>query len=212
MNLKDVDLREVYRKWKKDLKGFRGFYRSTPFVSLQDYDDFQLLETHVKRYDKLMEKIAGSIEDGDFCIIDLPFDIILDLALSLNNDYNIKPVLNINMYFNEYGIIGNKENISRLINNSLQLKTFPMDKFAMFYDYDRYNDDLDMKKICDKLNNQYGISDDDFPEGDFIKNLGYKKITVFTKKTIKEDLKEQLDYIKNKLKVNIEAVDEIWGI
>lgn len=135
MNLKDVDLRYLYRQWKKNLKDFRGFYRSTPFVSLQDYEDFQLEDVKVKKYDKLMERLIECMENGDFCIIDLPFDITLDLALCLNNYFGVKPILNVNMYFNEYGIIGTKENISKLINNSMQLKVSLMDKFGMFFDY-----------------------------------------------------------------------------
>lgn len=206
MNLADVDLRELYRIWKKNLKSFRGFYRSTPFVSLQDYEDFQLEETKIEKYDFIINKILSTIEKGIFCIVDLPFDIIMDLAVCLNNEHKIKPVLNINMLFNEYGIIGTKENISKLVNNSLQLENIETDKYILFYDYDRYNDNIDIKSIYDRLNNQYGIGDDDFPEADFLKRYGYNGIAVFTKKDIKQDLKEQLNYIRNKLEVNIEAI------
>ena len=208
MNLTDIDLRALYRIWKKNLKYFRGFYRSTPFVSLQDYEDFELEKIQIKKYNKLTDCILSNIEKGDFCVVDLPFNIILDLALSLNNDYNIKPVLNINMLFNEHGIIGTKENISRLINNSLHLKNAETDKFVLIYDYDRDNNSINVKKICNKLNNQYGIGDDDFPGSDFLKRLGYERITVFTKEHIKEDLREQLDFIEKKMEVNIEAVDK----
>ena len=51
MNLQEIDLRNIYRIWKSDLGPFEGFFRSTPFVSLQTYDDFTLDEEDVNEYD-----------------------------------------------------------------------------------------------------------------------------------------------------------------
>ncbi len=146
MYLKDIDLRELYRKWKKNLKQFRGFYRSTPFVTLQDYYDFKLKWCEQGKYDELAENILLHINEGTLCIVDLPFDVIIDIALVFNNKYRIKPVLNINMFFNEHGIIGTEDNISKLINNSLMIEDINTDKFIMLYDYDRYDDSIDSKK------------------------------------------------------------------
>ncbi|WP_027635325.1 hypothetical protein [Clostridium butyricum] len=207
MYLKDIDLRELYRKWKKNLKQFRGFYRSTPFVTLQDYDDFKLKCCEQGKYDELAENILLQINEGTLCIVDLPFDVIIDIALVFNNKYRIKPVLNINMFFNEHGIIGTEDNISKLINNSLMLEDINTDKFIMLYDYDRYDDSIDLKKIYDKLNNQYGIGDDDFPHASFLKSFGYGKVMVFTKKRLKEDMKIQLDYLQKEIEVKIEEVE-----
>lgn len=207
MYLKDIDLRELYRKWKKNLKQFRGFYRSTPFVTLQDYDDFKLKWCEQGKYDELTENILLHINEGTLCIVDLPFDVIIDIALVFNNKYRIKPVLNINMFFNEHGIIGTENNISKLINNSLMLEDINTDKFIMLYDYDRYDDSIDVKKIYDKLNNQYGIGDDDFPHASFLKRFGYRKVMVFTPKRVKEDMKIQLDYLQKEIEVKIEEVE-----
>ena len=213
MNLEDIDLRELYRNWKYGLKEFRGFLRSTPFVSLQVYDDFTLKETelHINQDDlnNLLKDILLKINEKCFCIIDLPFGLMLNLAVSLNNDYEIKPVLNVNMVFNEYGLVGSRENISTLIYNSLKLKKIKSDKFIMMFDYNRYNDEIDFKNIYDRLNNQYSIGDDDFPGGKFLKDLGYNKIAVFTSKSIKEDLKIQLDFIEKEMEVEIIEVSKI---
>ncbi len=72
--------------------------------------------------------------------------LLLILLFVFNNKYRIKPVLNINMFFNEHGIIGTENNISKLINNSLMLEDINTDKFIMLYDYDRYDDSIDLKK------------------------------------------------------------------
>lgn len=42
MKLGEIDLRMLYRLWKSNLGPFKCFFRSTPFVSLQTYDDFEL--------------------------------------------------------------------------------------------------------------------------------------------------------------------------
>ena len=78
-----------------------------------------------------------------FLIIDLPLDAILNLALALNNEYSIKPILNVNLLFHPFGIIGNKDNINELINNGLKLKKINTNKFVMLIPYDRYNEELD---------------------------------------------------------------------
>ena len=140
-----------------------------------------------------------------FC--EILFNIILDLALCLNNDYEIKPVLNVNLVFNEYGLIGSRETISRLIQNSLQLKKIKSNRFVMFFDYERYDDDLNVREIYDKLNNQYVIGDDDFPQGELLKELEYNKIAVFTRENIKEDLKVQLDFVERQMEVEIIGVN-----
>lgn len=207
MNLKDVDFRELYRVWKYGLKEFRCFFRSTPFVALQVYDDFVLDEIKSDVNEDLLKKLLVKINEGDFCIVDLSFDTIMNLALLLNNEYGIKPVLNVNQVFNEYGIVGDKEDISRLVYTSMKLKKIKSDKFIMFFNYDRYNDDFDLSKIYDKLNNQYLIGDEDFPQKDFLKKLGYNKISVFTNTNIKNDLKEQIDFIKNAVEVEIIKVE-----
>ena len=48
MKLHEIDLKNIYRIWKSDLGPFQGFFRSTPFVSLQTYDDFTLSEENIR--------------------------------------------------------------------------------------------------------------------------------------------------------------------
>ena len=59
MNLQEIDLKKIYRIWKSDLGHFQCFFRSTPFVSLQTYDDFTLSEEYINEYDS---KIASNYE------------------------------------------------------------------------------------------------------------------------------------------------------
>ena len=52
MNLQEIDLRNIHRIWKSNLGPFQGFFRSTPFVSLQTYDDFELEEENIIKHDQ----------------------------------------------------------------------------------------------------------------------------------------------------------------
>ena len=204
MNLQEIDLRNVYRLWKSDLGPFEGFFRSTPFVSLQTYDDFTIETENINEYDtKILDIIIENSDENNFLIIDLPLNEILNLALVLNNEYSIKPILNVNLLFHPFGIIGNKDNINKLISNGLELKKINSKKFVMLIPYDRYNDELGTNDLKDKLNNQYGIGEDDIPSVDVLKELEYSKVVILTKDNIKEDLADYINFINKDIRVEI---------
>ena len=204
MNLQEIDLRSIYRIWKSDLGPFQGFFRSTPFVSLQTYDDFTLEIENINEYDKkVLDTIIENFDENNFLIIDLPLNEILNLALVLNNQYSIKPILNVNLLFHPFGIIGNKDNINKLINNGLELKKINSKKFVMLIPYDRYNDDLGTNDLKDKLNNQYSIGEDDIPSVNVLKELEYSKVIILTKDNIKEDLNDYVNFINKDIRVQI---------
>ena len=203
MNLQGIDLRHIYRIWKSDLGPFQGFFRSTPFVSLQTYDDF-ILEENISGYDqKVLDMILENAHENNFLIIDLPFDVILNLALALNNEYSIKPILNINLLFHPFGIVGNRDNINKLINNGLKLKKINPRKFVMLIPYDRYNEELESDDLKDKLNNQYGIGEEDLPYINMLKELEYSKVIIVTRDHIKEDLKDYVNFIEKDIRVEV---------
>lgn len=204
MKLSDIDLIGVYRKWKNGLDPFQGYFRSTPFVSLQTYDDFEISNENNIKYDQeVLSKIVEVSSEENFIIVDLPFKEVLNLALILNNEYIIKPILNINLLFHPFGIVGNKDNISALILNGLNLNNIDSRKFVMLIPYERYDDTLVAKDIKDNLNNQYGIGEDDLPNVQLLKTLGYNKITVFTEDIIKEDLNMYINFINKDIGVEI---------
>lgn len=204
MHLQDIDLRKVYRIWKSNLGPFQGFFRSTPFVSLQIYDDFILKEENTCQCNKnVLDIIVENCSKNNFFIVDLSIDEILNLAFILNNEYSIKPILNVNLLFHPFGIIGTKENINKLINNGLNLKEVSTEKFVMLIPYDRYNDDFKIDDLKDKLNNQYGINDDDLPNTDILKILGYTKITILTMNKIKDDLQDYINFINEDIEVEV---------
>ncbi|MBN1054650.1 normocyte-binding protein [Clostridium botulinum] len=208
MNLKEVNLREIYKKWKNDLGEFRCFFRSTSFVSLQTYENFILDDYKNESKKEIITKIINEYNDEDFIIVDLPLDEILDLSLELNNNYFIKPILNINLLFHPFGIVGSRKNISKLVNTGIKLNEVKSKKYIMLIPYDRYNEELDVKKIYDKLNNQYAVADDDLPSADILKRLGYNRIVVFTKDNVKEDLMNYIDYFKNEINVKIVRMEK----
>ena len=208
MNLKEIDLRKIYRAWKKGLGPYRCFFRSSPFVSLQTYDDFEIINCNDQVNKKILSSILKESDREYFVIADFKFDEILNIALKLNNEYHIKPILNINLLFNPFGIVGTKYNISRLLNYAYRINDINTDRYIMLLPYDRYDEKIDVSTVYDKLNNQYAVGFDDLPTVEFIKRLGYKGITIVTKDKIKEDLKDYVNYISNDVKVNLVEVDD----
>lgn len=204
MNLKDVDLRQVYNMWKSDLKEFQCFFRSSPFVSLQTYDDFSINEDIKQElYPDIINDVLKCIDEKSFIIIDLPLEQILDLALSLNNEHYIKPILNVNLLFHPYGIVGTKTHINKIIINSSKLEKIESNKYVMLLPYDRFDEKIESKDMANKLNNQYGVGEDDLPYGYMLKKLGYDKLILMTGGVIKEDLVEYIDYMKKDIDVEV---------
>lgn len=207
MNLKEADLRKIYRAWKKGLGPYRCFFRSSPFVSLQTYDDFEIINCNDEADGKILSSILNENVKEYFVIADFKFDEILDIALKLNNENHIKPILNINLLFHPFGIVGTKNNISRLVSYADKINDINTDKYIMLLPYDRYDEEIDVSKVYDKLNNQYAVGFDDLPTVEFLKALGYKGVTILTKDKVKEDLMEYINYISNEIKVNLVKVD-----
>lgn len=204
MKLQEVDLRNVYKIWKYNLGPFRGFFRSTPFVSLQTYDDFNLQKENIIEYNpKTLNIIMEKFKEDNFLIVDLPLNEIINLSLVLNNEYFIKPILNINLLFHPFGVVGTKDNINKLINNGLKLKKINTNKFIMMIPYDRYDEKIDAEELKNKLNNQYGIGEDDLPYAIMLKELGYSQVVIITKDDIKEDLSEYVNFISKDIRVEI---------
>lgn len=203
MNLSEINLIDVYRQWKADLGPFQCFFRSAPFVSLQTYDDFVLIDENNKWNQKVLNKILEIYSDDNFIIVDLPLNDILDLALVLNNKYYIKPILNINLLFHSFGIVGNRNDINKLINNGLKLKAIKSSKFIMLIPYERYNESFNPKEFNNRLNNQFGIGEDDLPNVQMLKKLGYGKVSLLTVDKIKDDLKVYMNSINDGIRLEV---------
>ncbi|MGL4774357.1 MAG: normocyte-binding protein [Clostridium sp.] len=204
MYLQEIDKRELYRKWKKNLNHFEPFLRSSPFVSLQTYSNIKLedVEIDFNYFEKFIEdNILSHLKDTSFLIIDLPLEKILNISIILNNKYKFKPILNLNFLFHPYGLIGNPNLVNQFIYSSKELLEIVPKGYIMMIDYNRYGD-YSEKLHEERLNNQYELCDYDLPYGNSLKSLGYEEIVYIFENKEKEDLKECLNYLKEEIPVN----------
>jgi hypothetical protein len=198
LELKEVNLRNIYRNWKSNSNVFEAFIRSGPFVSLQTYENFTLdLKIDVKsirnKQNFVLDKIINS-KKQELIICDFNFDDCVEMGFLINNEYRIKPILSFNMIFNSYGLIGNKTNIESLIKYGLSLDSVVAEKYVMFLNYERYGsfNEEDYKK---RLNNQYEVCEDDLPYAETLKSLGYSKVLFLTREKVKEDVNNYLEHL-----------------
>jgi hypothetical protein len=73
----------------------------------------------------------------------------------------------------------------------------------MLIPWDRYNEELEFNNCNDKLNNQYGVAEDDLPCTNLLKELKYSKLIVLTKGDLREDLNNYVNCINNNISVEI---------
>lgn len=198
MELREVSLISIYRKWKSNANVFEAFIRSSPFVSLQTYDNFQIdltidVESLLNKHNKIISKIL-SYSKEDFVICDIDFDECIEIAFLLNNKYHIKPIISFNMIFHPYGLIGTNTNIENIIKYGLNLEDIYPERYVLMCNYKRY-ENFSEDKYKKRLNNQYEVCEDDLPYVETLKNTGYNKVVFFTKGNVKEDIQNYLDYL-----------------
>ena len=116
MELKNVDKKAIYSLWKNNLFHFEPFMRSGPFVSLQTYKNFKInycnSDDYLKeKYKNKIKCILDIVSKDNFIIVDLPLTNSIELAYLLNNYYNIKPIINFNFLFHDFGLVGNEDDI-----------------------------------------------------------------------------------------------------
>jgi hypothetical protein len=200
MELQSINPIDIYRKWKCNTNTFEAFIRSGPFVSLQTYDNFDLdlsVDSNflLEKHKNLIEQIRACSKN-DFIVCDLDFDDCTEAGFLLNNYFNIKPVISFNMVFFTYGLIGTKVNIENLVKYGVNLKEIYPSRYVLLCNFERYQD-FSPDEYKKRLNNQYELCEDDLPYIETLAALGYTKVVLITKDSIKDDIQNYLNYIKS---------------
>lgn len=205
--LEDIDLIKTYQKWYNSSGLFRCFVRSTNFVSLKHYPDFQIPKPIVgdaemlKRIDEI---ISGYDPAKILFMFDFPNIISLDIARHINLSRSIAPILTFNNILHPFGVIGSKQYISKLTGYSEEINNTEAAGFAFIFDTERYGEYSD-EELRKAFNNQYELTDEDLPEIEMLRDLGYEGVFFAHRGEIKEDISEYLDYL---LKDNFVVIKE----
>jgi hypothetical protein len=196
--LKDYDLLSIYKKWVSCSGSFCCFVKSTNFVSLKMYPDFNLGEVYYPSKDSC--SFLTNIDEIDLSdtliFIDYADYQSLDYAYLLYQGYNIVPILTFNNILHEYGIVGSQEFIKRLIYYSFIIEENRLPKgYAFIMDYNRHN----AKSISASrnfFNNRYELEEEDLPSIEMLKELGVKNVLIFHQNEMKGDVSVYMDYLK----------------
>lgn len=197
MNLKEVNLYNVYKRWTSKSNNFIPYFKLTIFESLQRIDDVDL--NTITKCDNIynLDYIRNIIKDSNdtLYIFDTDGDKGIELAAILQNIFKIKSVLDFGMNFHDRGIVGNKNYIKSLIESSDNLiNNKDFDKYALILDINRYKNDIDYD-IKKTFNNQYELSEEDVPDIEFLNKNNINKIIFFYDLNIKEDISSYLNYL-----------------
>ncbi|SHK19983.1 hypothetical protein SAMN02745163_03413 [Clostridium cavendishii DSM 21758] len=205
-----VNLYEVYDNWRKDLRYFECYFKTTPIASLKQCEDFELEEVYPSNEIKnsvlaLKDKLSYK---KTIYIFDLPLLESIETALILNNDLGIKPVLVFNHISHDFGIVGSKIFISKLIQYSYELKELKDSTYAFMLDKDRYLETEFDKRIY--YNNQYELTEEELPPVEILNDLGINRVVVISVDKLKEDLTDYVEYLK-KENIFVEIINEPIG-
>ena len=202
--LRDINIIEIYKKWQYLSHMFECFVHSTSFATLKNYPDFEItkVSTEIDSPTKpILEIVKKHLCSSTLFFIDLPISRALAYVNYLNHELQLMPVLTVRHINHQYGLVGNKNIISCLIEYSSLMSTCNPAGFIFVLDSQRYSDFEDSIYIT-RFNNQYEITEYDLPPIEMLKEFGYSKAVFIYEDTIKEDLNEYKDYlIENELNI-----------
>ena len=204
MKLSEVDWYLVYKRWTANTGIFDYLFKSSPFVSAKYMDEFELkLDYECNVPNNVKKKLENSIiDEHTIIIVDTSTEIGMDMAVLLNNQYNVCPILSYNFLFHPYGIVGDKELIEKLIDYSEKLKTVEPITHAFILDKNRYISGLNLEDPM-IFNNQYEITEEELPEVAMLIALKKDRLNFLYSGKIKEDINCYLEYLKkNSIIVN----------
>lgn len=196
--LRQIDLMDIFRRWRGDSGPFECFVRATPFVSLKHYPDTTIptASSIPETSEELVNYCSGAIGKGHLLIVDLPGKLSLALARELHQKEQVKPILIFNQPLHFKGLVGDEEFVQRLM--AVGSEQHPLTQcrgYALMLDYDRFGD-YDENVFMEYFNNQYQLSEEDLPEFELLKHLGYTAVQVVTVSEIKTDLQDYLSYLQ----------------
>ncbi|GFP74165.1 hypothetical protein [Clostridium fungisolvens] len=196
MRRTEIDIYKVYDNWQKGLEEFQCYFKVTPFATMKNYTDFLLDGTISPSSDSIDKfgKLKHRFEADSLYIIDFEVNLALDMALLLNNEVKVKPILSFNHIFHTFGIVGDENMAQRLLVYSDRLELINPKAYCFVLDKDRYKEDY----TCDymKFNNQYEITEEELPPADMLEALGIKNIVYISEDYVKEDVKYYLEYLR----------------
>lgn len=208
-SLRDIDLLGHYRRWREGAADFECFVRATPFVSLKHYPDMELVGGEkADEVDQKAAEVDQRIQGGlrryfnltsgqdTLFLVDLPGQLALSVAQYLNNEWLVKPILLFHQPLHPFGLVGDRQFIQKLLHVGQALQ--PIDKmrgFVLILDYQRFGEYQEVE-LQQYFNNQYELAEEDLPEAELLKHLGYAAVHVLTENPVKADLANYLVYLQ----------------
>lgn len=196
---------EVYNNFRRGLNKFKWQLISTPFASSMtlidriSFSDKKLDFKSIDIGDFFDEKVVNLFKsqlESELLILDLNESIGIDLAVYLNLNYKIKIIPVFAHIFHENARVGTIELLQKLIETSKIIDNdLNIEKYCLLLDYDRYNDEEYNRKKY--FNNQYRLTEEELPSCEELNAYGVDKVSIISKSSLKEDIKEYIAYISD---------------
>jgi len=206
--LSEIDLFHVYSKWNTGLEAFKCFCRSTNFVSLKHYPDFQLSEVPEDGGD-YFQTISSQLKKYSFedtlFLLDITGTEAIRTAYFSRKIFSLAPILVFNGVLHPFGLIGDRNYISYLIGYGMQNEEINKKGHLFVLDYNRFGEYSD-DELKENFNNQYELGEEDLPSIEMLDLLGYNKVVYIYEHNEKEDLACYLEHLSQS-NINVEKVD-----
>jgi hypothetical protein len=210
--LSEIDLLGAYRKWNSETGPFKCFFRSTNFVSLKHYPDFELQPVPAsggELFGSISQQIVEYDAENTLFFIDIGGSEAIRTAYFIRKERGLSPVLVFNGILHPFGLIGNKDYISNLLGYCQGIESKQSKGYIFFLDNNRYGD-YDDNALKQSFNNQYELGEEDLPSSELLKTLGYKRVVYIFEEKEMEDMLCYMEYLEqNEIEIKKESVERI---
>ncbi|MGE5418352.1 MAG: hypothetical protein ACM3UZ_16560 [Acidobacteriota bacterium] len=196
--LHSCDPRWLYRRWAAGAGPFALFVRKANFMSLAHYPDIEIIapDADLGLIQEVMHILsAQDLDDGrTLNLLDVPGEVGLAMAGSLQNEMSIKPILIYPNLLHPFGAVGGDEMVRALVWYGEELTELEDPRgFALVLDSKRYIDEGELSPAL--YNNQYELGEDDLPKVGMLDSLGIEQI-IMIRYHNKEDVGSYCDYLR----------------
>lgn len=195
--LRDFNPYSIYKKWYGREGCFSCFFKSTNFVSLKHYPDFEpdsAEERNSLLQKEILETAALYNPEDTVFLIEVPGKEAIQAAFSTLKERGLKPVLTFNHIYHPHGLLGTKEEISLLLEYGERIEEGETNGWAFIIDSMRYGNE-EPETLRRFFNNQYQLTEEDLPPVEMLNDLGYKQVAYITTGDMKEDIGWYIEYL-----------------
>ena len=194
------------RAWRRGCVAILPWFRATPFAAANHYRDQALGVAAPRSAPRAAAALASTLPTWDrttFWVIDTDAPTALWLAHLLRRERGLAVALALNGWYDAEGALDGRAEIPLLLALGERAATRTHGEAGLICERAR----LDASCDGSRLDNRYRLGDEDLPSLDELRQLGRRRVCLFTEDEAAPDLAAWADALRSGMPVDIVPLD-----